>query len=74
MILVLTTADTEILALRSVIEALPAGFPSVRAANPAWQALTAHIRFAERDAEEVNLREAILESEGLPRPRLAPEY
>ena len=34
MILVLTTADTEILALRSVIEGLPAGFPAVRAANP----------------------------------------
>ena len=34
-ILVLTTADTEILALRSVIEALPADFPAVQAANPA---------------------------------------
>ena len=34
MILVLTTADTEILALRSVLEALPEGFPPVRAANP----------------------------------------
>jgi len=34
-ILVLTNADTEILALRSVIEALPHGFPLVRAANPA---------------------------------------
>jgi len=34
-ILVLTTADTEILALRSVIEDLPPGFPGVRAANPA---------------------------------------
>ena len=34
-ILVLTTADTEILALRSLIEDLPAGFPAVRAANPA---------------------------------------
>ena len=34
-ILFLTTADTEILALRSVIEGLPAGFPAVRAANPA---------------------------------------
>ena len=33
-ILVLTTADTEILALRSVIEVLPPGFPGVRAANP----------------------------------------
>ncbi|MHB8467715.1 MAG: cobaltochelatase subunit CobN, partial [Acidimicrobiales bacterium] len=33
-ILVLTTADTEILALRSVLEALPPGFPDVRAANP----------------------------------------
>ncbi|GAC1308694.1 MAG: hypothetical protein NVSMB16_05000 [Acidimicrobiales bacterium] len=34
-LLVLTTADTEILALRSVIESLPEGFPTVRAANPA---------------------------------------
>ena len=34
MILVLTNADTEILALRSVIEGLPSGFPDVRAANP----------------------------------------
>ncbi|MDQ1412007.1 MAG: cobaltochelatase CobN [Acidimicrobiaceae bacterium] len=34
MILVLTNADTEILALRSVLEALPDGFPPVRAANP----------------------------------------
>jgi len=33
-ILVLTNADTEILALRSVVEALPAGFPPVRAARP----------------------------------------
>jgi cobaltochelatase CobN len=33
-ILVLTNADTEILALRSVIEGLPEGFPPVRAANP----------------------------------------
>ena len=35
MILFLTNADTEILALRSVIEGLPDGFPPVRAANPA---------------------------------------
>ena len=35
MIVVLTNADTEILALRSVLEGLPAGFPRVRAANPA---------------------------------------
>jgi cobaltochelatase CobN len=35
MILVLTNADTEILALRSVLEGLPEGFPAVRAANPA---------------------------------------
>ncbi|MGH9154249.1 MAG: cobaltochelatase subunit CobN [Acidimicrobiales bacterium] len=35
MILVLTNADTEILALRSIVEALPEGFPPVRAANPA---------------------------------------
>ncbi|MFN2608992.1 MAG: cobaltochelatase subunit CobN [Acidimicrobiales bacterium] len=34
-ILVVTNADTEILALRSVIEGLPDGFPPVRAANPA---------------------------------------
>jgi cobaltochelatase CobN len=33
-ILVLTNADTEILALRSVVEGLPAGFPPVRAARP----------------------------------------
>jgi len=33
-ILVLTNADTEILALRSVVEGLPPGFPAVRAANP----------------------------------------
>ena len=34
MILFLTNADTEILALRSLAEGLPAGFPPVRAANP----------------------------------------
>jgi len=34
LILVLTNADTEILALRSVLEGLPDGFPAVRAANP----------------------------------------
>ena len=34
MILVLTNADTEILALRSVVEGLPDGFPAVRAAPP----------------------------------------
>jgi cobaltochelatase CobN len=34
-ILFLTNADTEILALRSVLEGLPEGFPEVRAANPA---------------------------------------
>ena len=34
MILVLTNADTEILALRSVVEGLPDGFPPVRAARP----------------------------------------
>src|SRR6266511_2815074 len=34
-ILVLTNADTEILGLRAVVEGLPAGFPRVRAANPA---------------------------------------
>jgi len=35
MILFLTHADTEILGLRVVAEGLPAGFPAVRAANPA---------------------------------------
>ena len=34
MILFLSNADTELLALRTVIEALPEGFPAVRAANP----------------------------------------
>ncbi|MGH9277763.1 MAG: hypothetical protein ACRD12_06600, partial [Acidimicrobiales bacterium] len=34
MILVLTNADTEILALRTVLEGLPDGFPGVGAANP----------------------------------------
>ena len=34
-VLFLTNADTEILALRSIVEALPEGFPPVRAANPA---------------------------------------
>ena len=34
MILVLTNADTEILALRTIVEGLPAGFPALRAANP----------------------------------------
>nr|MDQ6928688.1 cobaltochelatase subunit CobN [Actinomycetota bacterium] len=34
MILFLTNADTEILALRSVVEGLPEEFPPVRAANP----------------------------------------
>lgn len=34
MLLVLTNADTEILAFRTVLERLPAGFPPVRAANP----------------------------------------
>ena len=34
MIWFLTNADTEILALRSVVDDLPEGFPSVRAANP----------------------------------------
>ena len=34
MILFLSTADTEILALRAAIETLPPGFPPVRAANP----------------------------------------
>ncbi|MEJ7764837.1 MAG: cobaltochelatase subunit CobN, partial [Acidimicrobiales bacterium] len=33
-LLVLTNADTDLLALRSVVESLPAGFPRVRAANP----------------------------------------
>ena len=35
MILFLTNADTEILAMRSMVEALPADFPPVRAGNPA---------------------------------------
>jgi cobaltochelatase CobN len=34
LILFLTNADTEILAVRSVVEGLPAGFPPVRAGNP----------------------------------------
>ncbi len=34
MILILTNADTEILALRTVIEGLPDDFPPVKAANP----------------------------------------
>ncbi len=34
MILFLTNADTEILALRSIAEGLPHGFPEIRAANP----------------------------------------
>jgi cobaltochelatase CobN len=34
-IVFLTNADTELLALRTVIESLPEGFPPVRAANPA---------------------------------------
>ncbi len=33
-LLVLTNADTDLLTLRSVVEALPDGFPPVRAANP----------------------------------------
>ena len=33
-LLVLTNADTDLLALRSVLEGLPVGFPRVRAANP----------------------------------------
>ncbi len=40
MILFLTNADTEILALRTVLEGLPAGFPAVRAANPSTQLRT----------------------------------
>ncbi len=34
MILFLTNADSELLALRTIAEDLPAGFPAVRAANP----------------------------------------
>lgn len=34
MILFLTNADTEILSLRSIAEAMPVGFPPLRAANP----------------------------------------
>jgi cobaltochelatase CobN len=37
-ILFLTNADTEILALRTIVEGLPAGFPRVRAANPTTMA------------------------------------
>jgi DNA-binding beta-propeller fold protein YncE len=36
-------------------------------AKPAWGRLTAAIDFGARDAEEVNLRAAIMKSEGLPR-------
>ncbi len=35
MILLLTNADTELLTVRSILHRLPAGFPAVRAANPA---------------------------------------
>ncbi|HEV2361514.1 MAG TPA: cobaltochelatase subunit CobN [Acidimicrobiales bacterium] len=35
MILFLSTADTELLALRAVAEGMPDGFPPIRAANPA---------------------------------------
>ena len=35
MILLLSNADTELLALRTILHRLPAGFPDVRAANPA---------------------------------------
>ncbi|HEY8545525.1 MAG TPA: cobaltochelatase subunit CobN, partial [Acidimicrobiales bacterium] len=35
MILLLSNADTELLALRTILHRLPAGFPEVRAANPA---------------------------------------
>src|SRR5579863_7585876 len=35
MILLLTNADTELLATRSVLHRLPVDFPAVRAANPA---------------------------------------
>src|SRR5207248_9370892 len=38
MILFFTNADTEILALRAVIEGLPRDFPAVRAANPSGRA------------------------------------
>jgi len=41
MIIVLTNADTEILALRVAIESLPEGFPEVRAANPTVSGSTA---------------------------------
>ena len=34
MIVFLTNADTEILAIRSIVESLPDGFAPVRAANP----------------------------------------
>ena len=35
MILFLTNAPSEILALRSIVVGLPSGFPALRAANPA---------------------------------------
>ena len=38
-----------------------------KAANPIWTAMTKDIDFQRPDAEEINLREAILKSEGLPR-------
>src|SRR5262245_48324999 len=40
----------------------------VRQANPLWLALTNGIDFRRPDADEVKLREAIMASEGLPRP------
>src|SRR3954470_5075397 len=37
-----------------------------RRANPRWRRLTGDVDFASPDAEEVNLRSAILQSEGIP--------
>jgi cobaltochelatase CobN len=43
MILFLSNADTELLALGSIVHRLPSGFPSVRAANPARLDAAPHI-------------------------------
>jgi hypothetical protein len=46
------------------------GITYARKANTQWARLTAGIDFAEPDAEEVNLRAAILKSEGIPHKRV----
>ncbi len=43
------------------------GASELRAGDPAWGRLTAAIDFGAPDAEEISLRHAILESEGIPR-------